>query len=485
METYLWKSIVCSAILTGIYFLVFEKQKNHRFKRFYLLASLAFSLLIPLASISYGVQYITTDGFVVESYGISGSNFIENPTGFTFKNALIALYLLISIFLLKRFCLNLMKLIRETRSGEKIPFGKHFLILKNHRIHPYSFWNFIFLNKNDFENQRIDEKILIHEQAHLEQKHSIDVLFIEILLIVFWFNPAFYFYRKAIITNHEFLADEAVLEQENHISDYQKLLLNELISERILFTQPFNLSNTKKRIKMMTTPKNRTGKYLSWITVPLSAGLFFAFAEKIPAQIENKNNFELKESTAQKSMENKITEANHNAEQAKIIVKDDIAIPVDPKNMTAEETEIFNKFKNMAEQPDQIIDLRKTSDTLKVPKKETSPAKTTNHDDPKNEVDQLPEFPGGMGAFRNKIASVFNTAIFDGTEGLVKSEASYIIDEEGDLKMIITSGDNEKFNNELARTLMKVGSETKWRPAMKDGKPVRYRMRLPMTMNFQ
>ena len=108
-----------------------------------------------------------------------------------------------------------------------------------------------------------------------------DLILIEILKTVSWFNPAIYFYRKAIVTNHEFLADEVVLSQNNDIISYQKLILDELISEKILFTHPFNLHNTKKRIVMMTNKLTKIAKLKSYLTLPISALLFFAFVEKV------------------------------------------------------------------------------------------------------------------------------------------------------------------------------------------------------------
>ena len=89
------------------------------------------------------------------------------------------------------------------------------------------------------------------------------------------------------VTNHEFLADEVVLSQNNDIISYQKLILYELISEKILFTHPFNLHNTKKRIVMMTNKLTKIAKLKSYLTLPISALLFFAFVEKVPAKIEN------------------------------------------------------------------------------------------------------------------------------------------------------------------------------------------------------
>lgn len=471
METYLWKLVVCSAIFIGIYFLVFERQKNHHFKRFYLLMSLLFSLFIPLISITYGVQEVKAQGFVIlETGGEITPSVQEKPSVFTLENTLGAVYLLVSAILIFRLCRNLFILVQETKKGEKIKFGNHFLILKPNAVHPYSFWNFIVLNKTDFENGKIDEKILIHEKAHLDQKHSFDVLFMEILLAVFWFNLAFYLYKKAIITNHEFLADDTVLKTENNIKSYQKLLLSELISERILFTHPFNLSNTKKRIKMMTTPKNNTGKYLSWISLPLSALLFFIFVEKVPAQIDKSK-------------------------------KTDVAVPVDENKMTAEEKELYKKLK---EEPHQVIELRKIEqDTLKPQKqnksekieaghKESEPApisspveKNTSEAPNANSVDVNPMYPGGINAFRSSVALVFNTSKFIDTNGTIKSALYFVINEDGTTSGYHAEGEHEIFNAEALKAAQKANENIRWTPAQKGGKPVQYIFKLPLTMTFE
>ena len=613
METYIWKSLLCSAIFIGIYFLVFEKQKNHHFKRFFLLSGIVFSLIIPLISFTYGVQEIQKLQDII--YVESETTVIPITTEtsiFTLENILFAGYTLVAVFLLFRFCLNLFRLIKDISNGEKIQYGKNILVLEKKQIHPYSFWNHIFLNKADFENQKIDEKILIHEEAHLDQKHSVDILFVEFLLAVFWFNPALYFYRKAIITNHEFLADEAVLSQENNIPNYQKLLLSELISERILFTHPFNLSNTKKRIKMMTTPKNKTGKYLSWLTLPLSGVLFFVFAEKIPAQIEESGE---NVSAIQYNLNSNISERRNNEEvirefneivqkyshivdskdgekflrevprevqeklinlsshlsysqqmnlpviinyivynkdvptktQLKQFVGAEYAVEIDgqkvdnrvlanykntdfslvyvmkvhPKNpdydyrlknysvvlMTNQyykqknaSREITVGFPVQSEAAAKAVEkqakeveiaskeiesqLKKVEDEVSNIPSPQLHSKTVNLEEAK-QVDQVPEFPGGLHAFRTKVVSEFNPAVLDATESLIKSEANYEIDEEGNLKLIVLTGDNEKFKKEFGRTLMKIASETKWKPAMKDGKPVKFSMKLPLTMNFE
>jgi len=118
----------------------------------------------------------------------------------------------------------------------------------------------IYINQNDFENRQIEQELFTHEIAHVKQKHTLDVIFIEILKTLFWFNPIFIFYKKAIQLNHEFLADETVLSAHSNVNFYQELLLNKIsVSQPIYLTSNLNFLSTKKRLIMMTkiTSKSR------------------------------------------------------------------------------------------------------------------------------------------------------------------------------------------------------------------------------------
>ena len=84
------------------------------------------------------------------------------------------------------------------------------ILLQKHII-PHTLLKYIFVNKTDFESQKIPKEVLLHEQTHAIQRHSSDLLFVEVLQIIFWFNPLLYFIKKSIKLNHEFLADQAVL----------------------------------------------------------------------------------------------------------------------------------------------------------------------------------------------------------------------------------------------------------------------------------
>lgn len=99
------------------------------------------------------------------------------------------------------------------------------------------------------------------------------------------------------------------------------------------------------------------------------------------------------------------------------------------------------------------------------------------------EVEQLAEFPGGINAFRNKVSSGFDTSVMEGDEGTVKTEVTFIVERDGSITDVKASGSNSDFNAEAVRTVK--GVKNKWTPAKINGQAVRYRFRMPLTMQFE
>ncbi len=99
------------------------------------------------------------------------------------------------------------------------------------------------------------------------------------------------------------------------------------------------------------------------------------------------------------------------------------------------------------------------------------------------EVEQTAEFPGGINSFRNKVSGGFDTSVMDGDEGTVKTEVTFIVERDGSITDVKASGSNKTFNDEAVRTVKSI--KNKWTPAKINGKSVRYRFRMPLTMQFE
>tara|TARA_B110000967_G_scaffold117909_1_gene120602 strand:- start:5899 stop:8274 length:2376 start_codon:yes stop_codon:yes gene_type:complete len=289
MIAYLLKSATCLALLLVFHYLVLEREKMHNFNRFYLLGSVFFSFLAPLYIIYMDATPIifeaaeNTSAFPPTEIGTT-EIIPEKP--FNYIYTLIGIYSLISFILLFRFGKNLFNIIQKTRNNSKIKYQKAVLVLVDDKILPHTFWNFIFINKKEYEEKKIEQELFTHELTHVTQKHTLDILILEFIQCLFWINPFIILLKKSVQLNHEFLADETVINEHKNIFQYQHLLLNKASwNNKYYLASNLNYSLTKKRLKMMTTQSSQTKIWIKKLAViPLLAGFMFLFGERIEAQ---------------------------------------------------------------------------------------------------------------------------------------------------------------------------------------------------------
>lgn len=289
---YLIKSGLCLAILLAFYHLVLEREKMHQFNRFYLLGSVLFSFLAPLYIIYVepGPEVLTNTSTADILIDTSTQEATTTTNAIDYTQYLWYLYIAISVLLSVRFVKSLTDLLLKIRKNTVIPYQKAKIVLVNDKILPHTFWNYIFINKEEYEAQKIEKELFTHELTHVTQRHTLDVLLIEALQIVLWFNPFFYPLKKAIQLNHEFLADDKVIASHQNISQYQYLLLDKAAwKNKYYLASNLNYSLTKKRLLMMKTPNSSVAILLKKLAiVPLLSGLVFCFAERVEAQTKKK-----------------------------------------------------------------------------------------------------------------------------------------------------------------------------------------------------
>src|SRR5450759_236479 len=157
------------------------------------------------------------------------------------------------ILLRIRFLRNIFFISHQKRLSEKITYSGQKLVLIDQQINPFCFFNAIFVSKQDYLNNNIAKELLTHELEHINQSHSIDVIFIELIQIIYWFNPVLILYNRAIRANHEYLADSGVIKASPDIKGYANNLINFISCKRnIPLTSGFNPSLTRKRLIMLT-----------------------------------------------------------------------------------------------------------------------------------------------------------------------------------------------------------------------------------------
>lgn len=276
-------------VFLGFYHLVLEREKMHRFNRFYLLTSIVISLVIPFVTFEI-IEIIpvtqNSELQIIDTIPSSSNETIIQDKINYIPIILWSLYILTSSILIMRFVRNIWKLISKAISNPKVKYKNANLILLDEKTLPHTFLNFIYVNFEDYNKRNIEDELYSHELVHVTQKHTLDILFIEFLKVIFWFNPLFIFYKKAIQLNHEFLADEEIVKTYNNVPFYQNLLLQKSSNvQTIYLASNLNYLVTKKRLIMMT--KN-TSKKIATIKkiaiIPILSGLIYFFCIEIVAQ---------------------------------------------------------------------------------------------------------------------------------------------------------------------------------------------------------
>ncbi|WP_294311846.1 M56 family metallopeptidase [uncultured Chryseobacterium sp.] len=470
------KIILCSSLLLALYYLFLQKEKMYRFNRFYLLFSLVFSCSIPFISITseapkpanrLQATIETTQQVLDLSARQEDSNRIS---------VIWIIYAGVTLIFLAKAVISVLKI--KNLKGEKMIYQNVTVWVTKEQTSPFSFLNTIYLGKKYVTDNIIDERIFLHEKSHLQQKHSLDLIFTEIIKAFTWFNPAIYFYRQAIMANHEFLADESVLENDFNIKDYQSLILEEIISgQNYNLTHTFSFKNTKKRFIMMNTKKSKLTGMKKVISIPVLMVAFGLFVEKtyaipIETMITETPTKVLEpywEPAGQAAKKNSKESTEPDLTEA-LEIPEELVVNI-PEEKKIQDTIRPKEGKNTNLNPQS------------VPSTTHEPQTSSLQDEPT----LLPQFPGGMNELRKRVAKLFDSPNVEAgkPKGFSKADILYTVNEAGNVVNIKVVGNNESFNNEALISFKKANENVTWKPAEKDGKPVNYYMKLPLTMSFE
>ena len=269
--------ILGSSIFYGFYKLFMERDTHFVLNRFYLLITLGLSILIPFIQIPFRhIPERETFKVVFQTIQVMGGN--ENQTGeFSLEYLLLFSYLIGVIFFLGRFILGVVqirKITKDAQAYEKdgIPFR-----ITPQQIAPFSFWRTIFIDERYKDSDKL-QTILLHESIHIQQFHTIDVLLFEFSIIIFWFNPIFYFFRKSIKEQHEYIVDNVVTKRNTEIKPYLILLCN-TAGMQFNIANNFNKPLIIKRMKKVAqTPSTSASMYKFLLVIPIILGLVVLFS---------------------------------------------------------------------------------------------------------------------------------------------------------------------------------------------------------------
>ncbi|MBF0650914.1 TonB-dependent receptor plug domain-containing protein [Dysgonomonas sp. GY75] len=275
METfiiYIAKAGICLGIFLVIYSLFLRPTTFFRFNRIFLLSGFVVSLIIP--AIKYTYEVVIPVSVVQNIEMASESAPVTSASTINIWIVLSSLYMIGTLMLIGRNIYAYTKLRKLVRSGVKYN-NKGFKLVENTDINsPFTVLNYILMNTSNL-SQIEKDLILKHEITHVNQKHWIDLLCSECILILQWFNPLAWVYVKLLKENHEFLADKAVIDSGVSPALYQAVLINQKFQGPVFsFSNSFNYSKPLNRLSMIKKAKSSPWKRVIVLAIIPIFGLF-------------------------------------------------------------------------------------------------------------------------------------------------------------------------------------------------------------------
>ena len=285
MALYIIKSAITLALLYSCFFFFMSKETFHRFNRIMLLGIMIVSLIVPLIHFTTEHPTIINEEFqlmetMIDNTDIGNhADYTERTASLTWLQVIEGLYILGVIIMLLLTATQSVLLINFVhRSLRHTDDRGNTIVLHQSEIPPFSFFHYIVMNVNDYENHR--QYILTHEKEHIRLKHSYDLLLLEAIKIFQWFNPFIWFISSDLKILHEYEADQAVINQGIDAKTYQQLLVMKAIGNRLQpFTNNLNHGSLKKRILMMyKKPSNQWFMLKALCAIPVVALALHTFA---------------------------------------------------------------------------------------------------------------------------------------------------------------------------------------------------------------
>ncbi len=282
---YFTESSIILLILYIIYILLFANDRHFTVVRAYLLMAPALAIALPLLHIplfnSTEIQTIQQAIRMPEVTLPATDPGIQKESGMSVWQVVLIIYAIGAGFFLFRLLYQVMLLMRIVSISQKseAKTGKYTLVKTGGKFPTCSFFHYLIWDDTLSLGEEEKNQIIRHEEVHIRQKHSYDVLYYELLRIVYWFNPAIHGLKKALSDVHEFLADEQAVEEIGRKSYLSLLAKQILLSFNFSISNNFHQSQTSKRMKMIS---NINRKKPVWIKIlalaPALALLFFVFS---------------------------------------------------------------------------------------------------------------------------------------------------------------------------------------------------------------
>lgn len=534
------KVAVLIAIFYLFYRLLLSRDTFHRLNRLVLLATAVASFVLPLCVITFHHTVVLTSHEPGIAVGQPLAAIVE-PSLPWWQMGVVAVFFLGVLIVVGHVAWSVAQVVRLIMHSERHPQDDGTVIAVTDRpVAPFSWMRYIVLNVSDFEHQ--DPAIMAHERGHIRQRHSLDVLLVDTLTALQWFNPTIWMLRQDLRAIHEYEADAAVLSQGINMRQYLYLLIQKAaVSGGYSIVNGITHSTLKSRINMMLNNKKPNRK--SWlkllVLLPILGAVVILNAETVNDYVYQQPQKKLvkkgskagKVNVSGKTIEVKadqpttttnpgifvVDDMKTNMENPLVFIDDKRASmeevkAIDPKNIDhidvlkdKASTELYGEegkngvilitTKKAAAAGDKTA-VGSFSANEDKGAENTAVGSFSANDDKKAEaietddsnafdvVEKKPEFPGGAEAMMKYLSENIHypeAAFKAGKQGRVV--VSFIIESDGRISNahVIKNVDND-LDAEAVRV---VGAMPKWMPGMQDGKAVRVKFAMPITFRLQ
>ncbi|PKF75697.1 M56 family metallopeptidase [Chryseobacterium sp. PMSZPI] len=274
---YFIKVIICSGVMFLYYQLSLKDKTFHHYNRFYLLSAMLISLLLPLIKIDDFTVEVNSDVYMLLAK-IQKFNTEKNVNnGNLYFSIIFSALGLVSLYFLGKLIYGIFKIQQFKTQFQKESFDGINFYRTNLTEAPFSYFKNLFWKNTITLDSDTGKQILKHEMVHIEQKHSFDKIFIEVITSIFWFNPFFHIIKKEISLIHEYLADKKAVKHSDTKAFAQMLLASHFSGTQLPAASPFLSSNLKKRLKMLQKPKTKFGYARRILALPVVFTIAFAY----------------------------------------------------------------------------------------------------------------------------------------------------------------------------------------------------------------
>lgn len=427
---YILKSAICLALFYLFYRLLLSKETFHRFNRLALLGLLVLSCIVPLIEVGTGAtnvvnrQFISWEEMLMMAEMSSMTEEVVTPA-WSWREVLLLLYLVGIAFFLVRNLWSLGRMLSLINSCKKQRLNNEIWLFTHQKdIAPFSWMKYIVLSEKDYAES--GETILTHERAHITNLHSWDLILADLCVFFQWFNPAAWLLKQELQNIHEYEADEWVINHGIDAKKYQLLLIKKAVGTRLYsMANNLNHSNLKKRITMMIKKKSNPWACMKYLYIlPLATIAVAAFARP-----EISNEF------------NEISSAKVSDLASFMKAEDEKSLETPPVTSLAPQDSVFQV------------------------------------------VEEMPEFPGGMQAMMQFIASNVkypSIAQKNGVQGRVITQ--FTVGKDGSITdaKVLRSVD-PYLDKEALRV---ISAMPKWKPGKQGGKAVATQFTVPVVFRL-